>query len=100
MACKSCEERRKQMKAWIEKAQANARKWAAVRSGNAEKPADVQAKPAKRKEAPAQDSGQASPASLEHGEQGMAADPGAGTGKGRVSVPGVRPAGGRKAGAR
>ncbi len=100
MACKSCEERREQMKAWIEKAQANAAKWLAVRSGNAKKPAKVQAKRATRKKARPEDSGQASPASAEHGQQGMAADPGAGASEGRLQMPGVRASGGGKAGSR
>lgn len=72
MACQSCAERRAAMKVWLGKQAENARKWAAVRAGNAEEPA--------------------SDTRAEHEQQGVEATEAASPDERRVSVPRVRKA--------
>ena len=93
MACKSCAERRIRMKQWIAKQ-------LGVEFVDANPPANFQPEQAERTDAQAEGSGQAGDPSAEHGQQGVADDPAAGAGEGRVSVPSVSKAGGRARGAR
>lgn len=98
MACSSCAARRERMKAWIAMKAEQAAKWARVRNANAA--TDVQASQDESPDAQAEAGGQAGEASPAHGHEGMASDPDAGADPGRIPVPRVRKAGGRKGGAR
>lgn len=93
MACKSCAERRIRMKQWIAKQ-------LGVEFVDANPPANFQPEQAERAEPQATRSGQAGDAGAEHRQQGVADDPSAGAGEGRVSVPVVRKVGSRKGSAR
>ena len=102
MPCVDCEERRKAMKAYIAQKIEAARHWArlAKEAANAKAATNVRAKQAKRPDAQAEGSGQASEASAEHEQRSVEAHAGASAGARRVSVPRVRKAGGGKTGAR
>ena len=93
MACKSCAERRIRMKQWIAKQ-------LGVEFVDANPPANFQPEQAERASPQAKGSGQAADAGAEHGQQGVADDPAAGAGEGRVSMPVVRKVGSRARGAR
>ena len=67
---------------------------------DANPPANFQPEQAERASPQAKGSGQAEAQGAEHGQQGVADDPAAGAGEGRVQVPSVSKAGGRARGAR
>lgn len=95
MACAACERRRKLMKEALAKGMAHAARLAGLRSGviNGEAANDPeQAAVAASKAGKATGDQQAGDPSPAHGKRRVAKDPGAGAGKGRASVPGVRKA--------
>lgn len=96
MACESCEQRRKAMKAWINQKAEAARHWARVRAGefDAKPTANVQPEHAEGEaDTQAEGSGQASKASVTDRQQDMATDAGTGVDTGRLPMPELRKAG-------
>ncbi len=88
------------MKAWLVAQAESARKWAAVRTGNAKQATNVQPVQGDSATSPTQGDGQAEDAGAEYQQRSVEGDTAASPIEGRVQVPSVRKAGNGKGGAR